>query len=110
MPTVLMRRRRQPDLPSRKVRIRTSLKPEAARDNPIAITRGIFEQIHADLIAPEPDEPVSALTWEDREAAGVSELLGIHQDALRRPLTPAEFARSEQIVDTLNANNPAPGP
>jgi hypothetical protein len=48
-----------------------------------------------------------SLSWEEREAAGIAELLRIHQDALMRPLSDAEYARSQQIVATLNAHHPA---
>jgi hypothetical protein len=67
-----------------------------------ALEETIERLIEVAIVAPEDPE----LSWEEREAAGIAELLRIHQDALMRPLSDAEFARSKQIVATLNAHRP----
>jgi hypothetical protein len=67
-----------------------------------ALEETIEHLVEVPTVGPEDPE----LTWEERESAGIAELLRIHQDALMRPLFDAEFARSEQIVATLNAHRP----
>jgi hypothetical protein len=71
---------------------------------------GTLEHIITDLLTITEEnaenEQELNLSWEEREAAGIAELLRIHQDALHRPLTASELASANQIVASLDAARP----
>ena len=87
-------------------RKRTGLRQHELEPTPPAAILSSLQQSIDDLLASTEATELERpnLSWPELEAAGIAELLRIHQDGLQRALSESEYARTIQIVASLNAH------